>query len=177
MNPGKTFQHLPAEGSDEGFGGFLAEPGFHDDACVAEQLQATTGSVRSGVGAAHNDATESGVEQGVNAGRCFAVVATGFKSNEDVLSCCVSRSRIDGVDFGVRSTELCMPAFGNELSVRRHDHGPHRRVGFDGAEAAGGQQKCVLHDGRVRLELHVQNPGSDWPSASRSSRSRRMARR
>lgn len=60
----------------------------------------------------------------------------------------------DGMNFGMRASELLMPTLTDELQLVVNDHCTDQRIRLDSSQSALSQLDCVPHDRLGRVELH-----------------------
>ena len=123
---------------------------FHLDAVLAENLDALAADERVGIGQAHDDAGDAGFQEGVRAGRLFAVVAAGLQGDIGRRAGRILRAGREGLPFGVEVAVLAVPAAADGTTVFDEDASDHR---VRGRVAVSSFRKgdCLLHVLLVRL--------------------------
>ena len=87
---------------------------------------------------------QSGGDQCFIAGRCAAVVMTGFESDVGGGAMRTLTSRLQGDDLGVRPAGARMPALANDLAVA-HDDTTDTRMRRGRAQTACSQREGACH--------------------------------
>ena len=69
---------------------------------------------------------------------------------------------LQGVDLGVWSAKLLVPADAAHLPIGIQHHSPHHWIGFDTTNPAHSQIECLLHVERIweRFRHHCREPGA-----------------
>ncbi len=125
-----------------GFGG--AEPGFNPDACTLQERHASTIDAGIGVGLGDHDTGDAGIDQGLGAGRGFAVMGAGFQRDIGGGAACGGPGDGEGLGFGVRPAAGRGagpgddPAFGGE-------HAADTGIGRGIAQAPPGESEGHAH--------------------------------
>jgi hypothetical protein len=76
-------------------------------------------------------------------------------------------SVMDGHLFGVKATEMIVPAFGDDLTVF-DEHAPDQWIRTDVPSTAFGHEKCTLHVGAVVIApcfVHGQSKRREFKTA------------
>ena len=140
------------------------------DAAVGQDARRTQarkplpGGTRIRVLHRRHHAMQSGCDQCFIAGRCAAVVMTGFESDVGGGATRTLTSRLQGDDLGVRPAGARMPALANDLAVA-HDDTTDTRIRRGRPQTACSQRQCACH---VIVVSHdcVQRKGLGVSSAS-----------
>ena len=138
--------------------GLLGEHTFDDlNACGSQTGDASAVHERVRVGGGHDDARDTGGDQGVGARRCRRVMVAGLQGG-------VHRRAAGSVPRLGERPDLCVrcaaragvPAAPDRDAARVHDHRADHRVGRDVAETTFGERERLPHvlDVRVRC-VHV----------------------
>mgnify|MGYP006195849373 CR=1 FL=1 len=96
-----------------------------------------------------DDATDSGRNDCIRAGRCFAVVAAGFECYVESCAARVFAGFCECGDFGVRTAVHFVKACADDLLIL-YDHCADERIRLNAAPAALGHVERVLHECGIR---------------------------
>src|SRR5262249_61922085 len=91
-----------------------------------------------------DDARDTRTDNGISAGRCFAVMRAGLKRH---IHCGALRQFLcapERLDFRMRAAAILGPASANDDAVL-HDHGADRRIWRGAAEIAATERERKTH--------------------------------
>lgn len=130
---------------------FLAEDAEEClDAGLFEDFFGATGVLGVRVGGSEDNAGESGLDDGLRAGRRAAVCGAGFQ--RDMERCAASKGGIfqvpESIDFGMGFTGSAMPAEREDFSIFGND-GSHCGIGAGFSLAFARLGECRAHEGVI----------------------------
>ena len=137
---GEAFEVRGVEAARVGF----EEAAFDGDSRVGELSEASAVNLGEGIAHGGDDAFDSGLNDGLDAGRGFSLVAAGFEGDVEGCSPGGFACEIEGVDLGVGRAEASVIAGADEVVTAR-DHGADEGIWLDMAEAAVGFGEGALH--------------------------------
>lgn len=125
------------------------DPGGDVDVFGAQEAGGAAFVLGIRIGGTEDNAGDLGIDNGLRAGRSFALGRAGFESDVEGGAVELSgRALGEGGGFGVGSAGLAMVAFGEDAGAFHHDR-TDGRVGAGGAEAFAGFGESEFHEADV----------------------------
>ena len=109
-----------------------AHPGGHLHAGVVQACR-TTGGVRVRVGDGIDNRCDTGVDEGVDAGRCAAVMVARFQGHHRGAAGRMLPRGPQRNNLGMQTARRLGRAHPDDVPVRAHDHRSHRRIRIGGS--------------------------------------------
>ena len=144
------------------------EAGFDLDPRRSQPGESPARDLRVGIAVAGHHADDSGGDHRVGAGRGTAVVGAGLQGDEEGGTSRAVAGLAQGLDLGVRTAHLAVPAASHDLAVP-HQDGADPRVGRGAVAAAGGQPEGPPQMGDFSRRGQPRTPGAGNPPDPRAS--------